>query len=1052
MKKVLLGSWLLTLLFCLPLLAQDITVSGLVTSADDDSPLPGVSIVMKGTSRGTTTDANGKYRITVPQNANLMFSFVGHASQTISVGTKTVIDVKLVQDASTLNEVVVTALGVVRQQKEIGSATDIVRGDKLVQGKAVNVAQALSGKVAGLQINTINNGVNPGTRIVLRGNRSLLGNNQALVVIDGTQVPQDAINYLNPNDIDNVSVLKGANAAALYGSEASNGALIITTKKGSSGVPKVTFQNTSYAESISFMPKLNDRFGAGTEAYSRVYIPFENQSYGPEFDGSEVVLGQTLEDGTIAKGIYSPVKNGKRNAYDVGSTIQNDLSLSSGDDRGSFFISLQDVMTKGILPGDSYRRTGGRFNATRQYGKFKGGFNIDYRVGNFNGTTGGFYNNVLNQAANINMTDYRNWEPFRLENGQLNPANPNHYFNDYFQNPYFDKDINRQNRIDRYLTGNVELQYQATKWLNFLYRFGITNQAYDSKYYTSKYTFGPYAKLHVYRAKDIAGAVTDYSGNTQRINQDFFLTANKTFGPIKSTVILGTNVQERKNKSIQTSASALVIPGLYNVSNRVGEPGASESDYMARQQSVYGDLTLGYKDYLFLHVSGRNDWSSLLAKENRSFFYPGADLSFVLTDAVPALKANNVLSAAKLRVAATKVGQINLPGTFGAYQLETVFSPGSGFPYGSLAGYTLGNTANNPNIQPEFVTSYEVGGEFTLFNDRINVDLSYYTQKTINQTVRIDVSPATGFSGAVINTGRLDNNGFEIDLKTTPLRLANGLRWDLNVNYSRVSTKVVDIAEGLNEINLSSYYGAVNSSLYQIFAVKGQQFPVVKVIGYERERDAQGNLIKDGRIVVDPATGYPLKAPELISLGQTNPPDRLGINTSVRFKGFTLAGTAEYRGGNLVAHGLAETMWFTGSSWATTTYGRERFVFPNSVTKNTDGSYTPNTNIVVRDGGLGTYDSNLRNIGENFVTSGSFWKIRELTLGYDFPKTLLAKSRFLKEVNVALVGRNLFMFLPKENIYTDPEFNNTTSNAVGVNATYITPPTRTYGFTVRAVF
>lgn len=1035
-------------------LAQSRTITGKVTSSDDGSPIPGVSVVIKGTTRGTTTDANGSYQISANDNATVTFSYVGYQPQTVVVGNRSVLNITLGVDASTLNEVVVTALGVARQQKELGSATDVVKSDKLVQAKAVNISQALSGKVAGLQINTVNNGVNPANRVVLRGNRSLLGNNQALIVIDGTQAPSDALNFLNPNDIENVSILKGANAAALYGSEASNGALIITTKKGSAGAPKISLQNTTWAESISFMPKLNERFGAGTEAYSRVYIPFENQSYGPEFNGQTYDIGQTLEDGTIQKALYSNSPNSKRNAYDVGGTTQTDLSLSSGDERGTFYISLQNLKTKGILPGDSYSRTGGRFNATRQYGKFRGAFNIDYRVGNFEGTTSNFYNNVLNTAANIPLTNFRNWQPLKLADGTLNPANPNNYFNDYFQNPYFEKDNNRQNRLDYYLTGNFQLDYQAAPWINFTYRAGINNQSYESKAFGGKYTFSAYAKQHIYRAKDIPGGVTDFMGSFRRLNQDFFLNAKKNLGPISANLIAGVNLQEREGRFIQTSASALVIPELYNVSNRVGEPGVSQSNAKSRLLGAYGDLTLGFKDYLFVHVTGRNDWSSVLAPQSRSFFYPGADISFVVSDAIPSIKNGNFLSSAKIRASATKVGQISLGGPFGtgAYQLETIFSPGGGFPYGGLAGYTLGNTANNPNIQPEFVTSYEIGGEFSFLNDRVGLDLSYYTQKNTNQTVRIDVSTATGYNGATINTGRLDNSGFEVDLKTTPVRLSNGFRWDLNVNYSRINTQVVDIAEGLDEINLSSYYGAVNSSLYQIFAVKGQPFPVIKVVGYERERDSKGALIPGGRVVVDPASGYPLKAGELINMGQTNPPDRLGINTAFKFKGFTLAGTAEYRGGNVIGHGLAETMWFTGSAYATTVYGRERFVFPNSVTKNADGTYTPNTSIAVRDGGLGAWDSNLRNFGENFVTSGAFWKLRELSLTYELPQTILQRTRFLKSASVGLVGRNLVTLLPKDNIYTDPEFNNTTSNAVGVNATGITPPTRTYGFTVQVGF
>ncbi|MBO0932129.1 SusC/RagA family TonB-linked outer membrane protein [Fibrella aquatilis] len=1051
MMRNLLKLWLL-LLLSVPALAQSQAVTGKVTSSDDGSAIPGVSVVIKGTTRGTTTDANGAFQVTATDKSQLTFSYVGFKTVTITVGNRSTIDVKLEADASSLNEVVVTALGVVRQQKELGSATEVVKAEKITQARAANLAQALSGKVAGLQINTINNGVDPQTRIVLRGNRSLLGNNQALVVIDGTQVPQEAINYVNPNDVENVSVLKGANAAALYGSEASNGAILITTKKGAAGAPRITFGNTSSIDQIGFMPKFNERFGAGTESYSREYIPFENQSYGPEFDGSIKELGQPLEDGTIAKAAYSNIPNGRRNAFDNGSVIQNDISLTSGDANGSFLISLQDVNTTGITPGDKSRRTGGRFNATRQYGKFSGSFNIDYRIKEVDRTNSNFYNNILNTASNIDLNEYRNWRPLRLDNGQLNPANPNNYFNDYFDSPFFAKDINRENSTSRVLTGNFQLNYEATSWLKFLYRFGVTNQSSDGKNTSAKYGYSAFAKAHIYRAKDLPGSVSDFSNNNQRINQDFFATLQHTLGPIKATLIAGTNLQERRFKQTSNNASALVIPDLYNVSNRVGEPGVAERTAMARLVGVYGDLTLGYKDFLFLHMSGRNDWSSILAPQNRSFFYPGADISFVMTDAIPSLKNGNFLSSAKIRAAATRVGQINLPGDFGAYQLETVFNPGGGFPYGGLPGFTLGNVANNPNIQPEFLDSYEVGTELAFLGDRVTLDMSYYTQRNTNQTVRIDVSPATGYSGALINTGRLDNDGFEIDLKTTPVRLANGFRWDLGINYSRVSTKVVSIVEGLKEINLSDYYNAVNSGLYQIFAVEGQQFPVVKVVGYERERDAAGNIIPGGRVVVDPASGYPLKAAELINLGQTNPPDRLGINSTLRYKGFALSGTAEYRGGNLIAHGLAESMWFTGAAYATTTYGRERFIFPNSVTKNADGTYAANTSIAVKDGGLGAFDSNLRNFGENFVTSGAFWKLRELAISYTVSPALLQKTRFLKSANVGLVGRNLITLLPKENIYTDPEFNNSTSNAVGVNATSITPPLRSYGFTLQLGF
>lgn len=1066
MRKILLATVMLLCALMPSAWAQDRQVTGKVTAAEDGSPLPGVNVAIKGTTRGATTDANGTYRISVGPNATLIFSAIGFMRQEIAAGNQSTIDLTLETDASQLEEVVVTALGVSRQRESLSYNAESIGSDKINQARAPGLANSLSGKVAGLQINTISNGVNPATRIQLRGNRSMTGNNQALVVIDGVQVPNDAINYLNPNDVENVTVLKGANAAALYGSDASNGALVITTKKGSAGAPRVTYTNSTMVDQVSFMPKFNNTFGPGTENFSRTYIPIENQQYGPAFTngpvtlidehgdyvtvpGTSVPIGRELEDGSQFSAPYRAIENNRRNAYDNGLTMQNDLSLSTGDEKSTFYVSVQDVRTKGIVVNDSYRRTGARMNATREYGKFKSSFGVDYRVGNRNTTTANFYNQVLNTAANYDFDSFRNWRPFTLPDGSLNPANPNNYFNDYFSNPYFEVDNNREKRIDRYFQGQLTLELQATKWLNFLYRIGVTNQQYEGQSYSAKYTFSNFAKASgKYNARDIAGSSSDYNANISRINQDFFATIDNRFGSVTSNLLIGTNVQERSVRSLGVSANALVLPDLYTVSNRVGEPGANQGSSLERRLGIYANWELGYKDFLYLNLSGRNDWSSLLSKNNRSYFYPGAGLSFVLTKAIPALRDNPTLTSARLRLSATQVGNIAI----NPYQLTTPFNVGGGFPFGSLPGYTQGNTFNNPDIQPEFINSLEVGGEFGLFNDRITLDLSYYSQESRNQTIQIDISQATGYNRATVNAGTVSNSGLEVDLKMTPIRSTSGLRWDVGINYSLVDTKVKEIYEGLNQINLSSYFGAVNSSLYQVFAIRGQQFPSIQIVDYQRAAyDAEGN-VTDNRVVVDPNTGYPLKAANLRYVGQTVPRHRLGLNTTVAYKGFRLSGTAEYRGGNYVAHGLAETMWFTGSAYATTAYGRERFVFPNSVTKGADGTITPNTNITVKDGGLGTWDSQLRNYGTNFVTSGAFWKLRELALTYEVSPSFLRRSRFVKTATVGLVGRNLLTLLPKENIYTDPEFNNTTSNAIGVNATFITPPTRSYGFTVSLGF
>jgi TonB-linked SusC/RagA family outer membrane protein len=1074
MRKLLLIISVLFFGLAIQTFAQDRQISGKVISSEDSSPLPGVSIAVKGTSRGTTTDANGSYKISVGNGASITFSFVGFDAKTVAVGNQTTINVAMSSNNSELQEVVVTtALGIQRNAASLGYGATTVKSSELNQAKAISVASALQGKVSGLQINTINNGVNPTNRVILRGNRSLLGNNEALIVVDGTVTTSDALNYLNPNDIDDVTVLKGANAAALYGSEASNGALIITTKKGSAGAPKITVSNTTYIEEISFLPKFQEGFGGGTESYSRDYIPFENQSYGPAYTngdvdvngtiqkGSSVDLGMPLEDGTFQKTSYSYKPNAKLNSFDKGVTTQTSVSLSVGDKLSSFFVSAQQNSTKAVVPGDVKNQTALRMNASHEYGKFRGAFNVGYTINDINQTTSGFYNEILNTPAQVPLDQYRDWRSFKNADGSLNYANPNNYFNAYFYSPFFSKDTQRQAINNANLSGNIELSYKATSWLSFLGRVGITKKDYSGKQTQEKFRYSAYAKSvgdFSQAQNDFNGFAFDFNYNDTRFSSDFFLTADKKFGAISTTFIAGINNKENTQKFLSTQATSLVIPGLYNVGNRVGEPGALESNFKSRLVGAYADLTVGYNNYLFLHVSGRNDWSSLLGQNNRSFFYPGADISFVLTEAIPSMKELPFLNFAKLRLSATKVGGINV----GPYALQTTFGTGNAFgqgtfPYGSLAGYSVGNRLPDPNLTPEFTNSYEVGGEFGFLNNRVNLEVAYYTQRTTGQTVAISTSQATGYNSALINAGTIDNSGFELDLKTIPLKLSNGLTWNFNINFSQVDNKVVELYQGINELNLSNFYGLTgDASLGQIFATVGESYPTVKVLAYKRD--------PAGRVIVNSETGYPSLAPGLKTIGQTNPKYRLGLTTSLKFKGFGLNAVAEYRAGNFVYHGLGSTSWFTGVAYATAVYGRERFVFPNSVIANADGSYTPNTNITVKDGGLGAWDSNLRRYGENFVTSAAFWKLRELAFTYDVPKAILGQTKFIKSASIGIVGRNLITLLPKENIYTDPEFSNSqndnanvnnavnSGNSVGLNSNGQTPPTRTYGFTVNLGF
>ncbi len=512
------------------------------------------------------------------------------------------------------------------------------------------------------------------------------------------------------------------------------------------------------------------------------------------------------------------------------------------------------------------------------------------------------------------------------------------------------------------------------------------------------------------------------------------------------------------------------MPGLYNIANRLGNPTVSEYNSRSRLLGVFGDLTLGYKNFAFIHATGRNDWTSLLAPANRSFFYPSVDASIVLSDAVSSLKNNSILSYLKIRGGLSRVGQVNVA----PYQLQNVFNPGpsvvagvnggSAFPFGSQPGFVLNNQQNDPNLKPEFTVSSEVGVEVGLF-DRVNLEAVYYNTNTTNQTVPIGISQATGYGSALINTGSMQNNGFEIDLRTTrPIINAGGFTWDINTNFTYLQSKVTDLYQDLPRINIpygtDPYRPTLTGGASDVYAAKGYAYPALFVSDVQRVQttnpnaanyDATGQFA--GRPVVD-ATGYPILDPNLRYAGTTQPKYRFGLTNTFKYKGFNLSAVVEYRGGNVIYNAIGNALEFTGAGIRSTYAGRQNFVFPGSVIQNADGTFANNTNVTTKDGNLVFWtNSGYHNAGYSYVTSAAFWKLREVVLGYTIPASILNYTKFIKSVNIALTGRNLIMLRPKTNVFTDPEFSggtnaNDNSNAVGTTTEYQTPPTRFYGFRV----
>lgn len=1002
--------------------AQNRQVSGRVTSQASGSPIQGASVAVQGTSTATQTDSNGQFKLLVADNATLVFSYVGFESQTKKVANAGTITVSLVENSQQLSEVLVTgAYGIKRSAASTGYSNQTIDNKTLTEAKVTNVVTGLASKVAGLQVNLLNNGVSPSTRVVLRGNRSLTGNNEAMIVVDGVTVPNSVLASLNPNDIQDVNVLKGANAAALYGSEGVNGVLIITTKKGTKGNNQISFGSTSSLETVSFLPKFQENFGNGYDLDT--YVPDENTSWGPAFDGKPVVVGPTLDDGSEYILPYSNVKNEKKKFWNTGSTFQNDLSFSGGDDVSTYYLSVQDVNIKGITPKDKNRRSTGRFNATRQFNKLSTAFNTSYTFENPNTTSSGVYENLLNVPQNVPITQLKDW--------QNNPfAAPDGYFSGYYANPYWGIDNNRKNLRKETFVGNVEFKYEFTDWLTATYRLANYSENSNYKEYQQKFT---YAKHDYDRPSNNPGSVTDRADHYRRINSDFILQANKKFGDFDLGLILGNNVRNDYTKYVQTAASALVVPGLYNVSNRVGEPTVASAYTQRRQIAFFGEFTAAYRNYLYLSVTGRQESVSVLNKDNRAYFYPGAALSFVATEAIQSWKDSEVLSFAKAYVSANKTGNVNLS----PYNLETAFGVGTGFPFGNLPGFSVGNSFANPNLEPEFVKSYEGGIQLGFFRDRLNFEGTYSHSNATGQIVSIATSSAIGYTSAYVNAGTVINNTVELSLRGTPVKTADWT-WNVGINYTHYDNKVTELYQGLNEIGLGGY----SNSAY-IYAVKGEAYPVIKTTAYLRD--------PEGRIVVDAKTGYAKQAPTLQSQGQTNAPTTIGFNTNIKYKNIAVGMQFDYRTGNVFYSRLGNTMDFTGLSAHSAEYDRLPYVIPNSSIETSPGVFEANTSVKTQDGGFDYWYGQYRNFQENYVKDATFLKLRELSVTYTVPASWLVGQKVVKRASFGLVGRNLFTWLPKENKFTDPEYNFSTGNAQGISD-LIAPPTRIYGFNLNVTF
>jgi TonB-linked SusC/RagA family outer membrane protein len=1025
-KMVLL--MVVTLFTTLIATAQTRVISGTVTD-DKGEAVPFASVVIKGTQTGVAADATGAFKVNAKTGDVLVISAVGYATVEVKIGTTNTVKPVLNKTELSTEIVVTTSLGQTTKKKELGYSVANVKAAELTQAKVVNLQNGLTGKVSGLNVTTTNNGVFADTRITLRGIRSLTGNNQPMLILDGVPIALSYINSINPNDIADVTILKSASATALYGGDGVNGAIVITTKKGSKSKPTITFSSTVQLETISLMPKLQTEFGSGTAQDANgngIYDPVENQTYGPRFDGSQVMIGRkNTITGQNYMTDYTAKPDEKRKFFNTGITTQNDFSFSTGD----FYLSVQDVNIKGIVPKDRNHRTSARVSAIKEYNRFKATFNVTYTQQNFDVTTGDIYWLVFNTPMHIPLTQFKEWR---------NPAdwgNPNNYFSDYYANPYFEIDNERQTGRDHDVLANVELNYKITDWLTATYRVGGTVNGQTRKSNNGAFVYSDSAKAsNKYIAgTDLAASTRSSSFNSSRFTGEFFLNVRKQFGKFKLDGLVGHLFRETQSDSTSVSASPLGVATVFNVAARRGEPFASEGFSKTRLQRYYAKAQFSYNNWAFAEVSANMEESSLLANGQNfdpaaiRYFYPSVNLSAVLSDAIPAIKNINFISMLKVRGALAKTGNTN---ALNPYNLENTFGAGASFPFGNLLGYSASNTLRPSSLQPEFVNTTEVGLDLGLNKNKINFEFTYYKQDNSNQILTGAASISSGFTGILQNAASFVNEGLEFDLKLTPLIKINKFTADFKVNYSIQKNKVYKVLDGgVDELGIG------NGN----FIIKDFPAYTFKLTDYLRDAE--------GRVIVDRTTGFPSQDPNLRRFGQTIPTHYLGMTLSLNYERLSLNIVADYRGGAQVYNGIGPDMDFTGISYRSGQNGRQRFIFPNSVYDDGTGKFVPNTSVYTQSGGYGFWEQSAynRDINSNYLTSADFWKLREVALSYNIPTKIFGRHVPIKGATFTVTGRNLLVFLPENNQWTDPEFSNTTGNAQGVNNSFNTPPTRIWG-------
>ena len=1051
--------------------SQEKTITGKVLSSEDGQPLPGVTVVVKGTTRGTITDWDGLYTIDVFNESDvLVFSFVGMESQEFSVAGRNTINVTLSPDVVKLEEVVVTAMGIKREKKALGYSAQEVDGEKIVQSGQQDVSKALQGKIAGVTVKQTSGMPGAASSITIRGGNSLLLGNQPLYVVDGMPLETENLFQggtggtdrssrsldLNPDDIESINVLKGPAAAALYGLRASNGVIIITTKSGKAAQKAkqktiVTINSSYTLDKISRLPELQSTYAQGVNDTLDLYSPY---SWGPRIDTLQPYKSQLENSASrpynfplYGKPSNEPaVYNNMENFFRMGRSFKNSFDISTSSDVGSYSIGLAATNMTGIIPTTGMNKYNAKFNGVfNLHEKIKLGISTNYANERIDKVPSG------NTTNNPLFTLYSAPCSYDLANmpyqDSANPYIQKHY-RKLMDNPYWALEHNKYYEETQRIFGNINLDYNIVQWLNFNYRIGIDNYVSQNKDMVSIGSGSGRAYPEFGINEPSGGSVNSFYTVFGGINSTALLTANKTINKYRFDLIVGNEFYDKRYRIPEGTANNLLIPGFYNLSASQ-ETRAYESLFWKRGYAYFSSVTADYDGMIYLTPTFRADIVSNMPSGNRMFLYPSVSSGLILKK-LSVFENMKVLTFGKVRLSYAMVGQDgNLYSTRNNYVITTLSSGMLSnyymYPYNGVMAYTANNTLYTMALKPQNTKTIETGAELRFLENRIGIDYTFYVANAEDQIFRVPIAYSTGYSYEYRNSGSMRTIGQEIVLSLDPIKNER-FAWNMQTNFTTYETIVKALANGVERIDVGANFTSVGT-----FAYQNQPYPVI--FGTTYLRDDNGNIVVDSRDsiggIANPYYGMPLQGKQGI-LAKVAPDFEMSFLNTFSFQSLSFHFQVDWRQGGYMHSGLNALLDAYGMSKNTENRTADYIVegVKGFINENGDLVVEGTNDIPIKKDKI-YYDEVKWNIAEADVYSTTFVRLREIGLTWNIPKKYYQKS-FASSMSIYLSARNLWLWTTYPNF--DPETSTSTGNAMGGLEFVSLPNTKSLGGGIKLTF